>query len=77
MSKHAEDVTAFVEKEAAFQEKMKSDASRTASALIESYLGPDHKVINMPNFHSALSQALKDAREQGHVDSRDEALTLL
>jgi hypothetical protein len=56
---------------------MKSDASRTASALIESYLDPDHKVINMPNFHSALSQALKDAREQGHVDSRGEALTLL
>jgi hypothetical protein len=28
-----------------------------------SYLGPDHKVIDMKAFYSALVQALKDARK--------------
>jgi hypothetical protein len=34
-----------------------------ASAPIQSYLGPDHKVINMQSFHAGLVQALKEARE--------------
>lgn len=35
----------------------------TAHALIQSYLGPDHKVIDMAAFFSALVQALKEARD--------------
>jgi hypothetical protein len=40
-----------------------TDARATAHALIQSYLGPDHKVIDMAAFYSALVQALKEARE--------------
>jgi len=36
-------------------------ARATAHALIQGYLGPDHKVISMSDFFSALVQALKDA----------------
>jgi hypothetical protein len=39
-------------------------------ALIHGYLGPDHKVINMAAFYSALVQALKEARED--AEYRDE-----
>ena len=73
----AEDITNYVEKEVAFQEHMKAEAARTATALIQSYLGPDHKVINMTDFHSGLSQALRQAREQGQVDKTGDVLTLL
>ncbi len=77
MKDQAEEVTDIVEKEVAFMERMKADADKTATALIQSYLGPDHKVLNMASFHSALSQALKDAREQGQVDEFGELVTLL
>jgi hypothetical protein len=77
MKHQAEQVTDLVEKEVAFQERMKADADKTAKALIQGYLGPDHKVLNMASFQSALSQALKDAREQGQVDKSDEVVTLL
>ena len=77
MKDEAEKVTDLVEKEVAFQERMKADADRTANALIQSYLGPDHKVLNMASFHSALSQALKDARQQGQVDRAGQVLTML
>ena len=77
MKDQAEQVTDLVEKEVAFQERMKAEADKMATALIRSYLGPDHKVINMASFHSGLSQALRDAREQGQVDRAGEVLTLL
>ncbi len=35
-------------------------AHATAHALIQSYLDPDHKVIDMAGFYSALIQALKE-----------------
>jgi hypothetical protein len=38
-------------------------ARATAHALIQGYLGPDHKVIDITAFFSALVQALKEARE--------------
>jgi hypothetical protein len=38
-------------------------AQATAHALIQGYLGPDHKVINMAAFYSALVQALKEAAD--------------
>ncbi len=37
-------------------------ARAKAHALIQGYLGPDHKVIDMKAFYSALVQALEDAR---------------
>jgi hypothetical protein len=73
----AEEVTNLVEREVAFQELMKADAGKTVTALIQGYLGPDHKVIDMPSFYSALSQALREAREQGQVDRAGQVLTML
>ena len=75
MRDQAEEVIAIVEAEAAFQERMKTDASEMATALIQGYLGPDHKVLDMPAFHSALSQALRQAREQGQVDRSGDVLS--
>jgi hypothetical protein len=77
MKDQAEQVTDLVEKEVAFLERMKADADKAATALIQSYLGPDHKVIDMAAFHSGLSQALRLAREQGQVDKSGEVVTLL
>ena len=39
-------------------------AHETARGLIQSYIGPDHKVIDMKAFFSALVQALRDAERQ-------------
>ena len=76
MKDQAEQVARIVEQEVAFQERMHADASKTASALIQSYLGPDHKIINMQRFHAGLVQALKDAREQGQIDRSSDVLLL-
>jgi hypothetical protein len=48
--------------------RMDADARETAHGLIQGYLSPDHKVISMQGFFSALVQALKQAREKGHTD---------
>ena len=77
MKDQAEQVTDLVEKEVGDQERMMADADKMATALIRSYLVPDHKVIKMASFHSGLSQALRDAREQGQVDRAGQVLTLL
>ena len=37
-------------------------ARQTAHGLIQSYIGPDHKVIDMKAFYSALVQALREVR---------------
>jgi hypothetical protein len=37
-------------------------ARQTAHGLIQGYIGPDHKVIDMKAFFSALVQALREAR---------------
>lgn len=77
MKDQTEEVTKLVEKEVALLERMKADADKKATALIQSYLGSDHKVIDMVAFHAGLSQALREAREQGQVDKSGELLTLL
>jgi hypothetical protein len=41
MKSQQQEVTDLVEKEVAFMERMKADADKTATALIQSYLGPD------------------------------------
>jgi hypothetical protein len=43
--------------------------------LIQGYIGPDHKVINMQSFCSGLVQALRAARSRGEAES-DVVLTL-
>jgi hypothetical protein len=45
-------------------------ARATAHALIHGYLGPDHKVINMAAFYSALVQALKEAQTNRNSDEQ-------
>jgi hypothetical protein len=39
-----------------------TEARQTAHGLIQGYIGPDHKVINMKACYSALVQALMAAR---------------
>ena len=39
-------------------------ARETAKGLIQGYIGPDHKVIDMKAFYSALVQALRGASEK-------------
>jgi hypothetical protein len=42
----------------------------TAQALIQGYIGPDHKVMNMQNFYAALVSALMEAhRSNGSAKS--------
>jgi hypothetical protein len=47
-------------------------ARDTAHALIDNFIGPDHKVLNIESFLSALVQALKNARAQGQADRSGE-----
>ena len=54
-----------------------ADARETAHALIENFVGPDHKVRNIEAFISALVQALKEARQQGEADRPGEIGELL
>jgi hypothetical protein len=46
------------------------DAQQIAHGLIQGYVGPDHRVIDMPSFYSALVQALRTAHQDGK-DSRE------
>ena len=76
MREPSEEVARRVKAEIAFQERLKTEAAQMAAALIHSYVGPDHKVQSMPIFHSALAQALREAREQGQLDHSSQALKL-
>ena len=40
-------------------------AEQIAHGLIQSYIGPDHKVIDMRNFFAALVAALRAAYDLG------------
>lgn len=44
-------------------------AREIAHGLIQGYIGPDHKVIDMKAFFSALVQALKRERVTGREES--------
>jgi hypothetical protein len=43
----------------------KTKAEQIAHGLIQSYIGPDHKVIDMRNFFGALVAALRAAHDLG------------
>ena len=56
--------------------QLKTEAERVAHGVIQGYIGPDHRVMDMPSFYRALVQALQAAHQQGWKD-RTEAEALL
>jgi hypothetical protein len=44
------------------------DAKKIAHGVIQGYIGPDHRVINMQSFFRALGQALQATHQQGWND---------
>jgi hypothetical protein len=57
------------------QTRREAEAWQVVNGLIQGHVGPDHKIINMQSFSSALMQALKAARMRGEDDAGD-VLTL-
>ena len=49
--------------------QFKTKAEQIAHGLIQGYIGPDHKVIDMRTFFGALVAALKAAHNEGLVKS--------
>ena len=41
------------------------EATHIAHGLIQGYIGPDHRVLDMRSFFGALVQALQAAHQQG------------
>jgi hypothetical protein len=52
------------------------DAQQITNSLIQGYIGPDNRVIDMPSFYNALVELLQAAHQQGWKD-RAEADALL
>jgi hypothetical protein len=50
------------------------EAQQIAHGLIQGYVGPDHRVMDMPSFFGALVQALQAAHQQGWNDRAQEQL---
>ena len=44
------------------------EAGQIAYGLIQGYIGPDYRVMDMPTFYRALVQALQAAHQQGWKD---------
>jgi hypothetical protein len=44
------------------------EVQQIAHGLIQGYIGPDHRVMDMPSFYAALVQALQAAHQQGWND---------
>jgi hypothetical protein len=55
----------------AVQSRREAEARQMASRLIQEHIGPDHRIINLPSFSSALVQALSAARRRGEDDAGD------
>jgi hypothetical protein len=47
------------------------DAQQIAHGLIQGYIGPDHRVMDMSSFYGALVQALQEAHVKGWRDRSD------
>lgn len=71
----AEMVAQLVRENEAVEAHREAEARQVARGLIQGYVGPDNKVMNMQSFYSALVQALRAARMQGQDDTGD-VLTL-
>ena len=74
MRNQAGEVTRLIRQQEAIEAQRVSEAWQVARGLIQGHLGPDHKIMNVQGFHSALVQALKAARMQGQDDG--DVLTL-
>jgi hypothetical protein len=46
------------------------EAQEIAHGLIQGYVGPDHKVMDMQSLYRALVQALQEAHQKGWNDRR-------
>lgn len=68
MEHQADGVARIVREDDELQARMDAEAQATAHALIQGYLGPDHRVLNMQSFYGGLVKALKAARRQGQAD---------
>ena len=44
------------------------EAGEIVRGIIHSYIGPDHKVLNMQGLYGAMVQALQQAHMQGWKD---------
>ena len=73
----AEMVSRLVREQEAIESRREAEARTTAHGLIQGYIGPDHKVIDMPNLYSALVQAIRTARWQGQTDGPGEDVLTL
>jgi hypothetical protein len=51
------------------------EAQQIAHELIQGYIGPDHRVMDMQNFFGALVQALQAAHQQGWNDGTGPSAT--
>ena len=76
MEDQAEAIKRIVEEDAALEARIEAETRATAHALIQGYLGPDHKVMDMGRFYSALVQALKAARRQGQADASSSVMAI-
>ena len=61
----------MAKKQGASKPKAQSALGPIAHALIQSYLGPDQRVIDTERFFTALMQALHDAYALGWKDRGD------
>jgi hypothetical protein len=61
-----------VEAEAELQARMEAEARSAAAALINRYIDSHSRIVDLASFLSALTAALKAAREQGQVDASGE-----
>jgi hypothetical protein len=50
-----------------------TDARQIAHDLIQGYIGPDHRVMDMTRFYEALVKALQEAHRQGWKDCAEAA----
>ena len=55
----------------AVQASRQAEARQVASSLIQEYVGPDQRVIDLKGFSSALARALNAARMRGEDDAGD------
>jgi hypothetical protein len=49
------------------------EAGEIVRGIIQSYIRPDHRVMDMQSFYRVLVQALHDAHQRGWQDRADEA----
>jgi hypothetical protein len=47
------------------------EATEIAQGIIQSYIGPDHRVTDVPSLYRVLVQALQGAHQQGWQDGAE------